>query len=332
MTQSPQHPDNPAPDDRHHVVVLAYDGLCTFEFGIALEAFALPRPEFDFPWYRCSIAGIDPHIRAMGGFSVAVDAGIELLEKADTIIIPGWRGADAIPDPVLISAIQRAHARGCRIVTICSGVFVLAHAGILQNGRATTHWRYVDKFRAMFADTEIVDDVLYVDHDRIVTSAGSSAGIDACLHVIRSDHGAQVANTVARRLVMPPHRDGGQAQYIEAPIQERPGKSIAVVLDWARENLAEPIEIGDLARQSGLSQRTFLRRFRDGTGLSPLKWLRRERINRSMKLLEETDLALVDIAEQCGFQSLETFRIAFRDITGTPPASYRNRFKLRQSA
>ena len=247
-------------------------------------------------------------------------------------VIPGWRGADAMPEPTLIEAIQKAHARGCRIVTICSGVFVLAHAGILQNGRATTHWRYVDKFRAMFPDTEIVDDVLYVDHDGIITSAGSSAGIDACLHVIRSDHGAQVANTVARRLVMPPHRDGGQAQYVEAPIQERPGKSIAVVLDWARENLAQPIEISDLARQSGLSQRTFLRRFRDGTGLSPLKWLRRERIIRSMKLLEETDLALVDIAEQCGFQSLETFRIAFRDIAGTPPASYRNRFKLRQTA
>ena len=326
----PHEPNHHVPN--HHVVVLAYDGLCTFEFGIALEIFSLPRPEFDFPWYRCSIAGVDPHIRAMGGFSVAVDAGMELLDEADTIIIPGWRGADAVPEPALRDAILKAHARGCRIVTICSGVFVLAHAGILQNGRATTHWRYIDKFRAMFPETEIVDDVLYVDHDNIITSAGSSAGIDACLHVIRSDHGAQVTNTVARRLVMPPHRDGGQAQYVEAPIQERPGKSIAAVLDWARENLDQPIEINDLSRQSGLSQRTFLRRFRDGTGLSPLKWLRRERIIRSMKLLEETDLALVDIAEQCGFQSLETFRIAFRDIAGTPPASYRNRFKLRQSA
>tara|TARA_R110000868_G_scaffold58122_4_gene179506 strand:+ start:48335 stop:49330 length:996 start_codon:yes stop_codon:yes gene_type:complete len=316
----------------HHVVVLAYDGLCTFEFGIALEAFALPRPEFDFPWYRCSIAAIDPEIRAMGGFRVATDAGIELIDQADTIIIPGWRGADVVPPAALCDALCRAHARGCRIVTICSGVFVLAASGLLRGGRATTHWRYTDKLHAMYPDIEIVDDVLYVENNQIITSAGSSAGIDACLHVIRSDHGAQIANVVARRLVMPPHRDGGQAQYIEAPIQERPGKSIAAVLDWARERLAEPIEIGEMAAFSGLSERTFLRRFREGTGMAPLKWLRRERILRAMKLLEESTLSLSDIAQQCGFQSIETFRIAFGDIAGVPPARYRNRFRTHQPA
>ncbi len=338
LTESnPVMPDHRAADIRptdapHHVVVLAYDGLCTFEFGIALEAFALPRPEFDFPWYRCSIAGIDPEIRAMGGFRVATDAGIELIDQADTVIVPGWRGADVMPDVALCDALRRAHARGCRLVSICSGVFVLAASGLLANGRATTHWRYTDRLHTMYPDIEIVDDVLYVENSQIITSAGSSAGIDACLHVIRSDHGAQVANVVARRLVMPPHRDGGQAQYVEAPVQERPGKSIAAVLDWARGKLAEPIEIGEMANFSGLSERTFLRRFREGTGMAPLKWLRRERVLRAMKLLEETSLPLGDIAEQCGFQSMETFRIAFRDIAHVPPARYRNRFRVSQPA
>jgi len=313
--------------DRHLVVALAYDGLCTFEFGIAVEMFALPRPEFDFPWYEFKVAGADRTIRAVGGFRVEVNGGLALLRKADTLVIPGWRNRDERPPEPLLEAVRAVHRRGARVLTICSGVFVLAAAGLLEGRRATTHWRHAPVLKSAYPGIELVDDVLYVQEDRIVTSAGSSAGIDACLHLIRSDHGAKVANMVARRLVMPPHRDGGQAQYVDAPVQERPGKSIAAVLEWARKMLAEPIEIGEFARHAGLSERTFLRRFREGTGLTPLKWLRRERIGRAMKLLEEPGLSLVDIAESCGFESQESFRKAFREIAGVAPSAYRSRFR-----
>jgi AraC family transcriptional activator FtrA len=316
----------PRRNERHLVVALAYDGLCTFEFGIAVEMFGLPRPEFDFPWYDFKIAALDRKIRAVGGFRVEADGGLGLLARADTIVIPGWRDRAERPPEHLLEAVRRAYRRGARLVTICSGAFVLAAAGLLEGRRATTHWRHAPVLKDAYPGVELVDDVLYVQDGPIVTSAGSSAGIDACLHLIRSDHGAKVANIVARRLVMPPHRDGGQAQYVDAPLQERPGKSIGAVLDWARQMLAEPIEIGTLASHAGLSERTFLRRFRDGTGLTPLKWLRRERIGRAMKLLEEPGLALVDIAENCGFESLESFRKAFKEIAGVAPAAYRKRF------
>ncbi len=318
----------PRRTDRHVVVALAYDGLCTFEFGIAVEMFGLPRNEFDFPWYAFKVAGLDKPIRAVGGFRVEVNGGIGMLRQADTIVIPGWRNRDERPPEALLTALRAAYRRGARLLSICSGVFVLAAAGLLEGKRATTHWGHAPVLKAAYPGVELVDDVLYVQDGRIITSAGSSAGIDACLHVIRSDHGAKIANMVARRLVMPPHRDGGQAQYVDAPLQERPGKSIGAVLDWARQTLAEPVEIGQMARHAGLSQRTFLRRFRDGTGLTPLKWLRRERIGRAMKLLEEPGLALVDIAENCGFESLESFRKAFKEIAGVAPAAYRKRFSI----
>jgi AraC family transcriptional activator FtrA len=311
----------------HEVVAIAYDGLCTFEFGIVVEAFALPRPEFDFPWYRFRVAAVERPIRAMGGFSLQVDAGLDILEEAQTVVIPGWRNRHEAPPPALIEALQAAHRRGARLLSICSGAFVLAAAGLLEGRRATTHWRHAPHLADACPGATLVDDVLYVEDDGVVTSAGSSAGIDACLHLIRADHGTKIANIVARRLVMPPHRDGGQAQYVEAPIQARPGRSIAAVLDWARQRLSEPLEIGAMARHAGLSERTFLRRFRDGTGVSPLKWLRRERIGRAMKLLEESDMALVDIGTACGFASPESFRKAFFEIARTSPAAYRNRFR-----
>jgi AraC family transcriptional activator FtrA len=311
----------------HEVVAIAYDGLCTFEFGIVVEAFALPRPEFDFPWYHFRVAAAERPIRAMGGFSLQVDAGLEILSEAQTIIIPGWRNRDEPPPLALTEALRVAHRRGARLLSICSGAFVLAAAGLLDGRRATTHWQHARHLADACPGATLVDDVLYVEDGPIVTSAGSSAGIDACLHLIRADHGARIANIVARRLVMPPHRDGGQAQYVEAPIQARPGRSIAAVLDWARERLSEPLEIGAMARHAGLSERTFLRRFRDGTGATPLRWLRRERIGRAMKLLEESELALADIGAACGFASPESFRKAFFEIARTSPAAYRNRFR-----
>jgi AraC family transcriptional activator FtrA len=316
-----------APAHPQLIVALAYDGLCTFEFGIVVEVFALPRPEFDFPWYAFQIAGADTPIRALGGFRVEVDDGLELLGKADTIIIPGWRDRDERPPEAMLDAVRAAHERGVRLVAICSGVFVLAAAGLLDGRRVTTHWRHAPVLKAAYPAVELVDDVLYVEDSGIITSAGSSAGIDACLHLVRSDYGSKVANIVARRMVMPPHRDGGQAQYIDAPIQARPGKSIAAVLDWARERLAEPIEIGQMAQHAGLSERTFLRRFREGTGSTPLKWLRRERITLAMKLLEEPEKSVDDVSTHCGFESPESFRKAFHEIAGVSPTAYRRRFR-----
>ncbi|MCR9255750.1 MAG: transcriptional regulator FtrA [Alphaproteobacteria bacterium] len=310
----------------HRVVALAYDQLCTFEFGIAVEVFALPRPEFDFPWYDFAIAAIETPIRAVGGFTLTADGGMDLLESADTIVIPGWRG-DVSPLPAgLVDALRAAHRRGVRILSICSGAFVLAKAGLIHDKRATTHWRHAETLKGLCPSVTLVDDVLYVQEGNIVTSAGGSAGIDACLHLVRADHGAKIANQVARRLVMPPHRDGGQAQYVEAPVTLRPGRSIGLVLEWCRARLEQPLPVAAMAREAAMSERTFLRRFHDATGMTPLKWLRRERIHRAMALLEDSDLAIADIAEQCGFRSIETFRLAFRDVAGTSPGAYRKRF------
>ena len=205
---------------------------------------------------------------------------------------------------------------------------MLAHAGLLEGKKATTHWRHLPALCEQFPGIEAVEDVLYVHDGNIITSAGSSAAIDSSLHLVRQDYGSEVANKVARSLVTPPHRDGGQSQYIEAPYQERAGKSVALVLDWAREHLDQPLTITQLAEQAGMSERTFLRRFREGTGITPLKWLRRERVFRAMSLLEKTGLDLVDISVQCGFGSVETFRTAFREIAGTSPHAYRKRFDM----
>ncbi|HIG21916.1 helix-turn-helix domain-containing protein [Henriciella sp.] len=311
----------------HRVVVLAYDRLWPLEFGIAVEIFGWPRPEFlGVDWYDFAVAGPKGEIRSLGGMTMKPDLGYEAAAGADTLIIPAWRDVNERPPEDMLLAVRVAAQRGARLVSFCTGAFVLAHAGVLSGRRATTHWRDFDQLAQAFPDIELIDDVLYVDDGDVISSAGSSAAVDCSLHIIRGDYGGEIANKVARSLVTPPHRDGGQSQYIEAPYQERAGQSVGVVLDWAREHLHEPIDISDMAEAAGMSGRTFLRRFRDGTGTTPLKWLRRERVLRAMRLLEKTEISLGDIADQCGFGSVETFRTAFRDIAGVAPYSYRKRF------
>jgi AraC family transcriptional regulator, transcriptional activator FtrA len=310
------------------VAVIAYDGLCTFEFGIAVEVFGLPRPEFEFPWYEFAVVSAEGRrSRATGGIIVEASGGLELLDSARTIIVPGWRDRIERPPERLIKAIRRASARGARCLTICSGVFVLAAAGLLDGKRATTHWRHMPDLKRLYPKIEVEENTLYVDEGNVITSAGSAAGIDACLHLVRRDFGSKVANSVARRLVTPPHRDGGQAQYVTAPIQERPGKTIGEVMDWARSKLLEPIGIGDMAKHAAMSERTLLRRFRESTGLSPIVWLQRERMFQARELLEASSLSLADVSAQCGYESLETFRVAFKRVVGTSPAAYRTRFR-----
>jgi AraC family transcriptional activator FtrA len=314
-----------------HVVALAYDGLCTFEFGIAYEVFGLSRPEMGEGWYRFSVAGIEAGpLRAAGGLTVAVDRGLELLDEADLIIAPGWRAIDAPVPEALIAALRAAHERGARVMSLCSGVAVLAAAGLLAGRRATTHWRYVASIAERYPDIALDADVLYMDEGNILTAAGSAAGIDLCLHVVRGDFGPDAANSVARRLVVPPHREGGQAQFIAAPVpEEREGIRLGPLIEWMRERLAEEQPISLLAGKAGMSMRTFQRRFEATTGDSVGEWLLKERLRQARDLLEkELAVSLDDIAIASGFGTLATMRHHFRRRLGTSPSAYRKSFGL----
>ena len=308
------------------VCAIAYDGLCTFEFGIAVELFALPRPEFA-QWYRFQTVSADQGpVRATGGITIAAQSDLTVLAEASLIIVPGWRGADAPVPEALCAALREAHANGARIASICSGVFVLAAAGLLDKGRATTHWRYTDILAARYPDIAVDPDVLFVANDRVYTSAGSAAGLDLGLHIIRQDYGAQAAASVARRLVIPAQRDGGQRQFVPRPAPRvRHGTGLAALQDQIRHTLDEDWPISRMAQTAATSARTLARRFQDETGLTPLIWLRSERIARAAELLEDGSISLSDVCDACGFGSPETFRREFRKAMGVPPVKYRER-------
>jgi AraC family transcriptional activator FtrA len=312
---------------RHHVVTLAYDRLCTFEFGIVTEAFALPRPELDVPWYRFSVCSLDTRpLRAMGGITVRAAGGLEVLRRADTIVIPGWRDADEPPPEALLPALWHAHRRGARLLSICSGVFVLAAAGVLDGRRATTHWRYAERLAARYPKIRVEPDVLYVDEGRVLTSAGSAAGIDLCLHVIRKDFGARIANQVARRLVVPPHRDGGQAQFIPSPVPTESTRGLAALTEWAQANLHRRLTVDALARQARMSPRSFARRFRSELGTTPHQWISHQRVLAAQHRLESTDESIDRVAEAVGLQTAATLRQQFQQRLNTSPTAYRRRF------
>lgn len=310
------------------VVSLAFAGLSVFEAGIAAEVFGAARPELPAPLYRYQVAQAEPGLlRTTGGFRMRCDAGLELLRQAHCIVIPGWRDVNERPPQRLLDALKAAYARGACLLSICSGAFVLAATGLLDGRPATTHWRYVQALRSMYPQVRVDPDVLYVDDGRIVTSAGSAAGIDACLHLVRRDYGAEVANIVARTMVCSPHRNGGQAQFIPAPLAARAQSGLSPVLDWARGHLGEPISIPHLAKRAAMSERTFLRRFGEQVGTTPKAWLTHQRVFAAQKLLETTQSSLEDIASACGFGSISAFRLAFRSEAGIPPSVYRERFK-----
>ncbi len=311
------------------VAVLVYDGLCTFEFGVAYEVFGLPRPEMGTGWYRHVTSAIEPGpLRAAGGLMVETRGGLEVLADADLIVVPGWRGIDTPVPGDLIVHLQAAHRRGARVMSLCSGIAVLAACGFLEARPATTHWRYAEAIGAHYPDILLDPNRLYVDLGDVLTAAGSAAGIDLCLHVVRQDFGPDIANSVARRLVVPPHRDGGQAQFIERPMpREREAARLGPLIDWLRQNLAEPHRIEAIAARSGMSQRTFQRRFEETTGLPPGEWLLAERVRLAKEQLERNrNTTLDDVAVVCGFGSLETMRHHFRRRVGVSPAAYRARF------
>jgi AraC family transcriptional regulator, transcriptional activator FtrA len=311
------------------VVALVYDGLCTFEFGVAWEVFGLPRPEMGDRWYRFRTAAAeDGPLRAAGGLTVAPDGGADLIEDADLVIIPGWRDLHAPAPASLLQALRHAAARGARIATLCSGVFPLAASGLLDGKRATTHWRYAAALAERHPPINVTPDVLYVDNGRMLTAAGSAAAIDLCLHIVRHDFGVEAANSVARRLVVPPHRDGGQAQFIPRPVpRHREGERLGALLEWIEENIAGDLSVAALARRAGMSARTFQRRFEDTTGRTPGDYIIQARLARAQSAMEaHSDLPLDDVAALAGFGSAETMRHHFRKRARTSPKAWRMRF------
>jgi AraC family transcriptional regulator, transcriptional activator FtrA len=310
------------------VVVLAYDGLCTFEFGIASEIFGLNRPEMGENWYQFSVCAAEPGpLRAHGLLQIAVDKGLEALEKADLIIVPGWKSIEAAVPQSLIDALVAAHARGARLASLCSGIVVMAATGLLDGRKATTHWRYIDSARRRFSKVEFTPAVLYVDNGDMLTAAGSAAGIDMCLHIVRKDFGAKAANLVAKRLVVQPHREGGQAQFIDAPVSSAALRtSISAALDYVRQHPGRNHTVQDLAVRLGMSERTFQRKFFAATGKTPKDWIIHERVQVAKNLLESEDLSLDDISQRCGFGAPETMRHHFRYLVGMSPGAYRKRF------
>lgn len=309
------------------VVALVCDGLCTFEFSCTAEVFGLSRPELGPDWYRFETCGVKGRrIRGPYGLSMQVDGGLDRLTAAGTVMIPGWQGIDVpVPAPV-VEALCKAHSRGARLLAICSGAFVLAATGLLDGKRATTHWRYAAELQRRYPRIQVDPGVLYVDEGQVLTSAGSAAGLDLCVHLVRRDYGPAVANQVARRLVIPPHRGGGQAQFLERPVETQERGSLSALLDKMSRRLGEPLRIAQLARLAAMSERTFMRRFRATTGMSPADWITRMRVDRARELLETTTLSIDGIATRAGLGTATTLRHHFRRKVGVSPLEYRRRF------
>jgi AraC family transcriptional regulator, transcriptional activator FtrA len=320
---------------RHRIAVLVADVASPFEFAVVCEVFGLERPEILDPWpYELVLCSVDGKpVETSMGFVLDGLRPLSAANDADTIVVPA-SPSDSRQSPAdeMISTLQRAYRRGARLMSVCSGAFALAHAGLLDGRRATTHWMYTDRLAQRFPAVDVDPNVLYVDDGKILTSAGTAAGIDLCLHILRMDHGAEVANAVARRMVVPPHRDGGQAQFVRQSVMlESDNDPLAATLDWAVEHLDQPLTVELLARRAFMSPRTFARRFRAGTGTTPLQWLLRQRILHAQRLLETTDLPVEVIAEQCGFGSATVLRTHFRRIVDTSPLGYRRTFHERAS-
>jgi AraC family transcriptional activator FtrA len=314
----------------HKVVVVAYDQLCTFEFGCAVELFALPRPELPVQWYDFAVCAAERgRLRATGGVALQVPHTLRLLERADTIVIPGWRDADEIPPAALLRSLRRAHARGARLCSICSGVFVLAAAGVLDGRRATTHWRYVARLAERYPRIRVEANALYVDEGSVLTSAGSAAGLDMLVHLVRRDFGAAVANQVAQRLVIAPHREGDQAQFVPRPLAADGRGRLARLMDYVRAHPQVSHTLASLAKRAAMSRRTLQRAFQAATGLAPYEWLVAERIACAKELLETTQLSAQGIALRSGMGSAESLRHHFRKRVGATPSAYRRRFSQR---
>lgn len=311
------------------VAIVAFDGISVFEMAVGCEVFGIDRSDMGLPNYELRVCGADPvPLRTKAGFLMEPAYDLGALEEARTVIVPAWRNVHEEPPAHLTEAVAAAHARGARIASFCSGAFVLAAAGLLDGRRATTHWMFARDFARRFPAVVLDPSVLYVDSGHgIYTSAGTAAAVDLCLHLVRLDHGANVANMFARRMVVPAHRDGGQAQYVEAPVPVSRDDRLAGTLDWALANLEGALTVEKLAAHANMSPRTFARRFLAATGSTPLRWLVLQRVARTQRLLETTDLSIEQIAARCGFGSPATLRAHFGQQVGTSPSGYRHAFR-----
>ncbi|WP_020640908.1 helix-turn-helix domain-containing protein [Amycolatopsis balhimycina] len=303
----------------HAVALAATDGMLAFELTIATEVFG------DHPRYDFAVCG--SHAVRVGRFLLEPDHGLDRLARAGTVIVPGWADVDADPPADLVDAVRAAHSRGARVASLCTGAFVLAAAGLLDGRRATTHWAHTGVLAARYPRVTVDPDVLYVDNGSVLTSAGKAAAMDLCLHLVRADHGPAAANDVARRLVVPPHRAGGQAQFVTAPVPTRDDHPLASLLPWITARLDRPLTVDDLARQANMSSRHLGRRFRSATGTTPLRWLLTQRIRRAQELLENTDSGIDAIADAVGMGTATTLRRHFNRTVGVPPDTYRRTFR-----
>jgi AraC family transcriptional activator FtrA len=314
------------------VAVAVYDGLSMFEFAVALEVFG-PRGQVDpdIPWYRLQVCAAEPGpVTVDNGLRIEASAGLDQLGRADTVLVPPCDDPGGVP-PEMLHALRAAHGRGARLVSLCTGAFVLAAAGLLDGRRATTHWAECADLARRYPGTTVDPDVLYVDGGDILTSAGSAASIDLCLHLVRQDHGADVAARLARDMVVQPYREGGQAQFITTPLPEVDDSDLfADTIAWALRHLDLLVTVDDLASRSAMSERTFARRFRSAMGTSPYRWLLRQRIQRAQGLLETTDLPVDTVAAKCGMVNGANLRKHFGRVVRTTPQAYRRAFRSRR--
>ncbi|GAA3449519.1 GlxA family transcriptional regulator [Dactylosporangium matsuzakiense] len=319
--------------EKHQVAILVLDGLVPFDLGTPNQIFGTARDETGQRKYRtrvCSPQGRP--VETAGGFKVVPDHGLELLEQVDTVVVAGIHAGDPVERgtvaPDVKDALQQAHRAGKRIMSICTGAFVLAAAGLLDERPATTHWWWAERFREFFPQVKLDADVLFVDDGDVLTSAGVGAGIDLCLHVVRTDFGSEVANRAARRSVVPPWRDGGQAQYIERPLPRPADATLAATRSWAAERLDAPLSLQDLAAHANMSVRTFTRRFREETGVSPARWLLQRRVDHARALLESTDLPVEVVARRSGLGTAAGLRQHLQATIGVAPSAYRRTFRV----
>lgn len=318
---------------RKSLAVAVYDGMPGFEYGIVAELFGLVRPGLEDTWYEFKPCRVERgELTTTHGFSIRPKYGLRDIEEADTVIVPGWRRpGEGIwhesPKPAFVKALQQAYKNGARLISVCSGVFALGHAGLLNGRVATSHWLHTDELQSAFPKAKIVKDRLYVHDGRISTSAGSSAGLDLCLSIIRKDFGIEVANRVARRMVAPVHREGGQSQYVEPAVLSADDNDFGPVLDWMTKHIADSFTLGEVADHFAMSLRTFQRRFHALTGCPALEWMNRNRVTQARKLLETSDLSIDQVALRSGLGSTANMRKHFARILQTTPSNYRSAFR-----
>jgi transcriptional regulator GlxA family with amidase domain len=316
------------------VAVVAVPGVQPFELGVAWEGFGIDRSDDGIPNYDCSLVSMTPTVTTGAGWSITTEYRLDHAADADLVVLPAYNraagaglGLDNV-EPIL-ELLRHTVERGATVMSLCSGAFMLGAAGLLDDRDCTTHWRYAAELATLHPAARVDPDVLFVCDGPVLTSAGTAAGLDLCLHVIRSDHGEEVARKAARRMIMPPHRAGGQAQFVDAPIRTRDAETLAPLLDELLDSLDAEHTIDSLARHCSMSPRTFARRFRQETGTTPVLWLTHQRVLLARRMLESGDDPIETVAMRCGFSTAAMLRHHFTRIVGTSPASYRRSFRTR---